>query len=176
MHEMLHAAGMYHEQSRADRDNSITIQTANISAGYEHNFNKVANSISSCAYDFGSIMHYPLTAFSANGKPTIQLKVPAPAGVTIGQRSAMSACDKSGVNSLYPSANGCGTTCAPFKVYGVIGSRYTQLGGSTGFLMEKVVSTIFKVVRFIGIRRILPLARSSFTVTSRQNGQNWVGK
>jgi hypothetical protein len=133
MHEMLHAAGMYHEQSRADRDNYITILTANISAGYEHNFNKVANSISSCAYDFGSIMHYPLTAFSSNGQPTIKLKVAAPAGVTIGQRSAMSACDKSGVNSLYPSANGCGG-CGPFQVIGAIAARYAQLGGSAGFL------------------------------------------
>jgi hypothetical protein len=134
MHEMLHAAGMYHEQSRSDRDNYITILSANIDPNYIGNFNKVSNTISSCAYDFGSIMHYPLTAFSTNGQATMQLKVPAPAGVTIGQRAAMSTCDKSGINNLYPSANGCGATCAPFKVYGVIGSRYTQLGGSTGIL------------------------------------------
>jgi hypothetical protein len=134
MHEILHAAGMYHEQSRSDRDNYITILTANIQAGKEHNFNKVSNTISACAYDFGSLMHYPLTAFSVNGQPTIQLKVPTPAGVTIGQRNGLSACDISGIRNLYPSANGCGPVCSPFKVYGVIGTRYAQLGGANGFL------------------------------------------
>lgn len=33
IHEFLHALGIYHEQSRADRDDYITIETSNVEAG-----------------------------------------------------------------------------------------------------------------------------------------------
>ena len=109
-HEMLHTAGMYHEQSRSDRDNFVRINTQNILPGRENNFRREAVTISTCQYDFGSIMHYPATAFSSNGQPTIEPIRPLPAGVTMGQRVGLSDCDIRGVNALYPTATGCGTT------------------------------------------------------------------
>ena len=42
------------------------------------------------SYDYGSVMHYGATAFSANGKATI---TPLQQGVTIGQRQGLSATD-----------------------------------------------------------------------------------
>jgi hypothetical protein len=38
MHEMLHAIGFYHEQSRPDRDQNVKINYNNIAAGHKKNF------------------------------------------------------------------------------------------------------------------------------------------
>ena len=106
-HEILHAAGMFHEQSRSDRDNFVTINFDNIQAGRENNFRRVDNTISFCPYDFGSIMHYSATAFSRNGLPTITPINPLPPGVIMGQRNGLSQCDIDGLTNLYPNASNC---------------------------------------------------------------------
>ena len=43
MHEILHALGYYHEQSRLDRDDYVTINFANVREGYAINFKKYDN-------------------------------------------------------------------------------------------------------------------------------------
>jgi hypothetical protein len=101
IHELLHVTGMYHEQSRCDRDTYVTINTANIISGYEHNFIKRCDGATDYgAYWEGSIMHYPPDAFSSNGLPTIVSKRGLDA--QMGQRTAMSSVDMSTVNTLYP--------------------------------------------------------------------------
>ncbi|MPC15145.1 Zinc metalloproteinase nas-4 [Portunus trituberculatus] len=53
MHECMHAAGFWHEQSRADRDSFITINTANIQAGMDYNFQKYSwDKIQSLGVDY----------------------------------------------------------------------------------------------------------------------------
>nr|CAB3263474.1 apolipoprotein(a)-like [Phallusia mammillata] len=73
-HELLHALGFWHEQSRPDRDNYVRILEQNIIAGLERNFYKrpvsQVDSFSS-PYDFMSVMHYSSAAFSKNDLPTI---------------------------------------------------------------------------------------------------------
>ena len=67
IHEVGHSVGLWHEQSREDRDTFVTINFANIQAGQEHNFNQhISDGDDVGAYDFGSIMHYGPTAF---GRP-----------------------------------------------------------------------------------------------------------
>jgi hypothetical protein len=55
-------------------------------------------------YDYGSIMHYPPTAFSINNQATIIARQALPPGVVMGQRAALSQGDIDGVHTLYPAA------------------------------------------------------------------------
>ncbi|KAM7433977.1 hypothetical protein ABFA07_015862 [Porites harrisoni] len=108
-HEIGHALGFYHEQSRPDRDEYVTILWDNIKTGKSHNFKKynrgTIDSLGS-PYDYGSLMHYGSKAFSKNGKPTIVVKQ---SGATIGQRDGVSSKDAQQMNLLYKSQ--CGVSC-----------------------------------------------------------------
>ena len=60
-------SGFWHEQSRADRDQHITINWNNIQSGMEFNFLKYdLNKIDhlGAKYDTCSVMHYGSTAFA----------------------------------------------------------------------------------------------------------------
>lgn len=103
IHEIGHTVGLWHEQSREDRGNFINVVFANIDPAMQHNFTQhIADGDDLGPYDYGSIMHYPPTAFSINGQPTIVPRQPLPAGVTLGQRESLSAGDIQGVAMMYP--------------------------------------------------------------------------
>ena len=60
-HEIGHAIGFHHEQSRPDRDDYVTIHLENVVSGAESNFNKYSwDQVTSeeVPYDIGSVMHY----------------------------------------------------------------------------------------------------------------------
>lgn len=103
VHEILHAAGFFHEQSRGDRDDFVTVVTNEIAPGFEDQFDKRDNTGRDIGgYDFASIMHYSGRAFSRSGRPTIIPKVP---GVTLGQREALSTLDRAAIEELYGSGS-----------------------------------------------------------------------
>jgi len=101
VHEFLHALGFYHEQSRPDRDDYVTIVWDKIEQGLEDNFNKYNFSevtTYGAPYDYGSVLHYPAVGFSIDGSPTIVPKLP---GVAIGQRLNISSIDAGKLRLMY---------------------------------------------------------------------------
>ena len=86
-HEFIHAFGVYHAQSRTDRDEFVEIKWDNIQKGYEHNFfkkdGKKVNGYTQAdtenfnvPYDPYSIMHYYYNSWAKDySKPTIASKV-----------------------------------------------------------------------------------------------------
>merc|ERR1711962_709927 len=110
MHEIGHSIGLFHEQSRPDRDNFVTILTSNINPRNKHNFNKYTTSrIDSrgTPYDYDSMMHYGGKFFSRNGRLTIQTKNSRDQG-RIGQRGGFSATDKKQINLMYCGGSNSG--------------------------------------------------------------------
>lgn len=101
MHEIGHAVGLYHEHTRADRDNYVIVHTNNIASGKSHNFTKKSSSesVNFGTFDFGSIMLYGSTAFAKNSSVyTITRLDNSPFWV---QRDSISILDASGVKAIY---------------------------------------------------------------------------
>ncbi|OGV35999.1 MAG: hypothetical protein A3E88_08080 [Legionellales bacterium RIFCSPHIGHO2_12_FULL_35_11] len=98
-HEIGHAIGLWHEQSRADRDKYVTILWDNIDEDYKFNFNQhIGDGQDLLEYDYDSLMHYSAYAFSKNGQQTI---TPVNKDVNIGQRTHLSDKDIAAIMVMY---------------------------------------------------------------------------
>ena len=99
IHEIGHAVGLWHEQSREDRDSHVNVLFDNIDKRKSFAFTqRIRRGDDIGPYDFGSIMHYSAFAFSRNYQPTIET---IPPGLVIGQHDGLSAGDIDGVSRLY---------------------------------------------------------------------------
>ncbi|KAG7278846.1 hypothetical protein CRUP_010409 [Coryphaenoides rupestris] len=57
-HELLHALGFNHEQTRSDRDEHVRILLNNVIPGQESNFRRINTINLGTPYDYNSVMHY----------------------------------------------------------------------------------------------------------------------
>jgi hypothetical protein len=105
IHEIGHAIGFWHEQSRNDRDNYVRINYSNIIPKFQDQFNKEEFSQNWGSYDYNSIMHYPSWGFAIDPEiPTIESLDGNFPTENLGQRAGLSKGDVFAVNELYRSA------------------------------------------------------------------------
>ncbi|XP_046443279.1 low choriolytic enzyme-like [Daphnia pulex] len=105
LHELMHAAGFFHEHTRPDRDTFVRINFENILEKHVFNFNtNDASKVTTLGlpYDYDSVMHYSRYAFAIDKtRPTI---TPVPnENVEIGNRRKFSSLDLLKLNALYCS-------------------------------------------------------------------------
>lgn len=133
-HEIGHAIGLLHEQTRFDRDNHVIIHWEEIEEGKSGNFEKYTDTdlnFDQGTLDFGSLMMYDSYAFAKGSKPTI---TKLDGSTFTSQRSKLSTADLTIVNMMYPvswkqtvgSANDIGASAGAVWVIGTTpeGSGY----------------------------------------------------
>ena len=124
IHELGHAWGLLHEQSRADRDGHVTVLTDSIDKRFVSNFFQSSSAVDAGFYDYDSIMHYGPTGFSRDFSDSIAT---VPPGIPIGQRSGLSAGDIDAITRVYgvsPAETTIATTPSGLSVI-VDGERVT---------------------------------------------------
>jgi hypothetical protein len=103
LHEMGHTVGLWHEQSRPDRNTYVSVNYGNLIKGSIGNFNQLYDNAQTFGtyFDYASIMEYPAFSFSRNGGPAIES---IPAGIPLSNQTGYSAADIDGIERLYGNA------------------------------------------------------------------------
>jgi len=104
-HEFLHALGVFHTQSRWDRDNYVTIHKENIKEHAWFNFKTelgIKTSTYGLPYDYSSVMHYGGRAFSKDRARLLTIETKNPRHQRLlGQRDRLSDLDVKLVKRMY---------------------------------------------------------------------------
>lgn len=102
VHEIGHLIGLWHEQSRHDRDQHVRIVWDNIDPDLHPQFDQhLQDGDDVGPYDYGSVMHYPKNAFA---KDASRATIVTLHGEEIGQRDHISDGDAEAVARLYAGA------------------------------------------------------------------------
>uniref|UniRef100_A0A0N5CFI9 Zinc metalloproteinase n=1 Tax=Strongyloides papillosus TaxID=174720 RepID=A0A0N5CFI9_STREA len=143
-HEVSHALGLFHEQSRPDRDNYLTLNLNNVDPNMRFNYDKSSideTETFGIKYDYGSHMQYDKKAFSSNGQLTMIPKNKLYLNL-LGQFDKMQFNDVKLLNTIYCAnecdggvkcnaggyldPNNCDTCKCPFMLGGQTCSEVTE--------------------------------------------------
>jgi len=97
-HELGHAIGMLHEQSRTDADQYVQILWDNIQPAYKDQYDTSSAGDVTVPYDIGSLMHYGDDTFAIGDSKTMTSLVP---GKVMGNRMGLSGADAKQVAKMY---------------------------------------------------------------------------
>ncbi|MGB8013643.1 MAG: choice-of-anchor D domain-containing protein [Terriglobales bacterium] len=99
LHELGHTVGVWHEQSRPDRNTYVNVNYGAVIKASRSNFDQfLDNDQELTPYDYASVMEYPAFSFSRNGEPCIES---IPAGIPLSNPTGYSAGDIDGIMRLY---------------------------------------------------------------------------
>jgi len=154
VHEVGHALGFHHEQSRSDRDGHVIVLEENIQDGKAHNFDKENDNNYNVSYDYSSNMHYGESYFTKNGKPTL-ITIDPLAQELIGSRSGLTHRDKLLANRMYNCTGlwlaecGIDIDSDPCQNDGYTGNDCTCVcpPGTSGDLCEEIVNDYYYELR-----------------------------
>jgi hypothetical protein len=141
-HEIGHLVGFWHEQSRADRDNHITVNFDNIWEGWRSQFDKYADGDDYGLYDIGSIMHYTPTNTTAQIDPNVPSMTRTDGSDFTTQRVGLSPIDREAVEEMYSQGFGRAVAVGDFNNDG-----YQDLAVGTPRRQPQYVIQISGVVR-----------------------------
>ncbi len=100
VHEIGHTAGLWHEQSRHDRDRYVELLYANVEKARLPDFDTaILGSADDGPYDYSSVMQYGVYGGSRNGKPTMRTLPPG----LIARGTRLSPGDIDAVRRMYGS-------------------------------------------------------------------------
>ncbi|KAK6728795.1 hypothetical protein RB195_006068 [Necator americanus] len=109
-HEIGHALGFYHTQSRYDRDDAVEIDFSNIAPDLQYNFAKrtrITENHFGQKYDYGSVMQYNAYAFAMDPERYTIVAKEVLFMNSMGQRDAPAFSDVRMINWLYNCSNSC---------------------------------------------------------------------
>ncbi|XP_064629754.1 zinc metalloproteinase nas-36-like isoform X2 [Lineus longissimus] len=147
IHETGHALGLWHEQSRLDRDKYVKVIRDNVSPRFLKDFGVVGKKSTTSRgypYDYESVMHYGEKYFTINGKPTLEvIGIGKALGLKIGQREGLSALDAAQLGDMYQcqtkNKRVCDSTWVEHKAscYKFFRKPPKQFGGALDFCKNK---------------------------------------
>lgn len=102
IHELGHSIGLWHTQSRRDRNRYVRVLYENIDKpNWDQYDQHLIDGVDIGPYDYASIMHYSISGFTRNFRFSLET---IPPGIPIGQRSGISEGDRLAIARMYGAA------------------------------------------------------------------------